>query len=233
MQWWILETVCPVTIQTTLLIYRNMNYTWISCPPNYKFWQTKFWKGFLGVQIQYLYLGYKNVKFVVLKKQSTHSISMLNGKKFSTLDSLKSGIHKLYAVYKQLYVGSIVTSEGAVQWNLISSFPWEVLKKNDGYGKMIDVGAYIKWIKTVTFAYMYLLNQKTYTNDIISTVKSNLHYLFLKKSLIHICLVAPFFFKLNNNRSILMTFTWSLMVIYWPYMNALIDWNNTQANKKQ
>jgi hypothetical protein len=52
---------------------------------------------------------------------------------------------------------------------------------------MKDVGAYIKGIKMVTFAYVYLLYQKTYTNDIISTVKSNLHYLFLKKSLI------PFF----------------------------------------
>jgi hypothetical protein len=78
--------------------------------------------------------------------------------------------------------------------------------------------AYIKWIKTVTFAYVYLLNQKTYTNDIISTIKANLHSLFLKKSLIHICLVSPFFFKLNNNLSILMTFAWSLIVMPWPYI---------------
>jgi hypothetical protein len=28
---------------------------------------------------------------------------------------------------------------------------------------------------------MYLLIQKTYTNDIISTVKSNLYYFFVKK----------------------------------------------------
>jgi hypothetical protein len=68
---------------------------------------------------------------------------------------------------------------------------------------------YIKWIKSVKFAYVYLLNQKTYTNGIISTVKSNMHYLFLKKSLIHICLAAPFFFKLNNNLSILTTFAFS------------------------
>jgi hypothetical protein len=68
-----------------------------------------------------------------------------------------------------------------LQWNLDSLFLSGVLKKNDGYGKTIDAGAYIKWIKTATFAYVYLLNQKTYTNDIISTVKSNLHYLFLKK----------------------------------------------------
>jgi hypothetical protein len=67
--------------------------------------------------------------------------------------------------------------------------------------------------KTITFAYLYLPNQKMYTNDIISTVKSNLHYLFLKKSLILICLVTPFFFKLNNNLSILTTLTWSLMVM--------------------
>jgi hypothetical protein len=69
-----------------------------------------------------------------------------------------------------------------VQWNLDSSFLSGSLKKNDGYEKTMR-GAYIEWIKTVTFAfaYVYLLNQKTYTNDIISTVKSNLHYLFLKK----------------------------------------------------
>jgi hypothetical protein len=97
----------------------------------------------------------------------------------------------------------------------------------------IDAEAYINWIKTVTFAYVYLLNQKAHTNDIISTVKSNLHYLFLKKSLIHICLVAPFIFKLINNLSILTTFAWSLMVMSWPYMNTLIDWNSTQINKKQ
>jgi hypothetical protein len=42
-----------------------------------------------------------------------------------------------------------------------------------------------------------------YTNDIIFTVKSNLHYFFLEKSLILICLVAPFLFKLNNNLAIL------------------------------
>jgi hypothetical protein len=53
----------------------------------------------------------------------------------------------------------------AIQWNLDSSFPLGVLKKNDGYGKTIDAGAYIKWIKTVTFAYVYLLTQKMYTND--------------------------------------------------------------------
>jgi hypothetical protein len=35
--------------------------------------------------------------------------------------------------------------------------------------------------RMVTFAYMYLLNQKTYTSDIISTVKSSLHYFFLEK----------------------------------------------------
>jgi hypothetical protein len=120
-----------------------------------------------------------------------------------------------------------------IQWNLDSSFPLGDLKKNDGYGKTIDAGAYIKWIETVTFAHMYLLNQKTYTSDIISTVKISLHYLFLKRSLIHICLVAPFFFRLNNNLSILTTFVWSLTVMSWPYMNALTDWNNTQANKKQ
>jgi hypothetical protein len=60
-----------------------------------------------------------------------------------------------------------------------------------------------------------------------------LHYLFLKKSLIHICLVAPFFFKQNNGLSILTMFAWSLMVMSWPYMNALIDWNNAEENKKQ
>jgi hypothetical protein len=44
---------------------------------------------------------------------------------------------------------------------------------------------------------MYVLNKKMYTNDIISTVKSNLHYFFLKKPLILICLRAPFLFKLK------------------------------------
>jgi hypothetical protein len=47
---------------------------------------------------------------------------------------------------------------------------------------MIVAEAYVKLIKMVTFAYMYLLNKKMYTNDVISTVNSNLHYLFLKKS---------------------------------------------------
>jgi hypothetical protein len=74
---------------------------------------------------------------------------------------------------------------------------------------------------------------KMYTNNIISTVKSNLHYIFLKKSLFRISLVAPFFFRLNNKLPILTMFTWSLMVMSWPYMNALINWNNMQANKKQ
>jgi hypothetical protein len=95
-----------------------------------------------------------------------------------------------------------------VQWNPDSSFSSRVLRKNDGYEKTIAAGAYTKRIKTVTFAYMYLLNQKTYTNDIISTVKSNLHYLFLKKPLILICLVA-------HNLSILTMFAWSLLVTMW------------------
>jgi hypothetical protein len=73
--------------------------------------------------------------------------------------------------------------------------------------------------------------KKTYINDTIYTVKSNLHYLFLKKSLIHICLVAPFFFKLNNNISILTTFAWSLMVMSWPYMNA--HWLKQYASKQK
>jgi hypothetical protein len=82
-----------------------------------------------------------------------------------------------------------------LQRNLDSQFLSGVLKnKRDGYGKMIDVGTYIKVIKTIIFAYVYILNQKTYTNDItrIYTVKSNWHYLFLKTSLIHICLAVPF-----------------------------------------
>jgi hypothetical protein len=32
---------------------------------------------------------------------------------------------------------------------------------------MIDVGAYIKLIKTIRFACMYLVNQKMYTNIVI------------------------------------------------------------------
>jgi hypothetical protein len=64
---------------------------------------------------------------------------------------------------------------------------------------MIHVGAYIKLIKTIRFAYMYLINQKTYTNNVIaSSVKSTSQYFFLRKSLIFVCLVAPFLFKLNN-----------------------------------
>jgi hypothetical protein len=56
-------------------------------------------------------------------------------------------------------------------------------EKNDGCGKMIDAGAYIKLIKMIRFPYMYLLNQKMYTNNVIvSTVKSTLRYFFLRKS---------------------------------------------------
>jgi hypothetical protein len=98
-----------------------------------------------------------------------------------------------------------------IQWNLDSSFSSGVWKRNDGYGKTIDAGAYIKLIKRIRFPCMYLLNQKTYTNNVIaSTVKSTSHYFFLRKSLIFICLVAPFLFKLNNKLSVLTMFAWSL-----------------------
>jgi hypothetical protein len=95
--------------------------------------------------------------------------------------------------------------------------PWFIvfiwgLKKKRWIWKTIDVGAYIKLKKTIRFSYMYLLNQKTYTSNVIaSTVKSTLHYFFLRKSLIIICLVAPFLFKLNNKLPILTMFAWSLL----------------------
>jgi hypothetical protein len=63
--------------------------------------------------------------------------------------------------------------------------------------------------------YMYLLNQKTYTNDIIS-VMCNLH----KKSSILIFLLASFLFKLNTNISTLAMSAWSLLVT-WAYVNVL------------
>jgi hypothetical protein len=47
-----------------------------------------------------------------------------------------------------------------IQWNLDSSFLSGVWKINNGYRKTINAGAYIKLIKTIRFAYMYLLNQK-------------------------------------------------------------------------
>jgi hypothetical protein len=94
-----------------------------------------------------------------------------------------------------------------IQWNLYSSFLPGVWKRNDGSGKTVDAGAYIKLIKTIRFALMYLLDHKTYTNNVIaSTVKSTLHYFFFRKSLIFICLVAPFLFNLNNKLSILTMF---------------------------
>jgi hypothetical protein len=66
----------------------------------------------------------------------------------------------------------------------------------------------------IRFAYMYLLNQKTYTSNVIaSTLKSTLHYFFLTKLLIFICLVGHFLFKLNNKLSILTTFPWSLTML--------------------
>jgi hypothetical protein len=66
----------------------------------------------------------------------------------------------------------------------IHRFHGGVWKRNDGSGKTVDAGAYIKLMKTITFACMCLLNQKTYTHNIIaSTVKSTLHYFFLRKSL--------------------------------------------------
>jgi hypothetical protein len=61
-----------------------------------------------------------------------------------------------------------------IQWNLDSSFSSGVWKRNDGSGKTIDAGAYIKLIKTIRFAYMYLLNQKTYTNNALFPLSSPL-----------------------------------------------------------
>jgi hypothetical protein len=60
---------------------------------------------------------------------------------------------------------------------------------------------------------MYLLHQKTYINDIFSTVQSNLHNFFLKVSLIFIYVVAIFLYKLNNELPVFMTFAWSLLVM--------------------
>jgi hypothetical protein len=45
-------------------------------------------------------------------------------------------------------------------------------KKKDKYEETIDAGASIKWIKTVTFAYMYLLNQKKRTPMILFPLSS-------------------------------------------------------------
>jgi hypothetical protein len=52
--------------------------------------------------------------------------------------------------------------------------------------------------------------------------------LIFKKVINPHLLSSTFLFSLSK----LMTFAWSLMVVSWPYMNALIDWNNSQANKK-
>jgi hypothetical protein len=77
---------------------------------------------------------------------------------------------------------------------------------------------------------MYLLDQKMYTKKVIvSSVKSTLHYFFLRKSLICICLVASFLFKLNNKLSVLTVFAWSIYVMSWAYMNTLMVSNAVSA----
>jgi hypothetical protein len=80
---------------------------------------------------------------------------------------------------------------------------------------------------------------KTYTNNVIaSTLKSTLHYFFLRKSLIFICSVAPFLLNLNNKLSIqwnlylsfpdnsfprsVVQFLWSLSESYLNYGNKTL-----------
>jgi hypothetical protein len=79
--------------------------------------------------------------------------------------------------------------------------------------------------------YLYLLIKKTYTNNVIaSTVKFTLHYFFLRKSLIFICLVAPFLFKLNNKLPIFTMSAWSLSNTgdkLRTKLNEIAKWNET------
>jgi hypothetical protein len=118
-----------------------------------------------------------------------------------------------------------------VQWNLDSSF---------------STGSWInRWIwENDRCEGLYKMNKNCHICLYVFTKSKKLQQwyyvhcqvqfvlLVFKKSLIHICLVEPFFFKLNNNHLIL-TFDFSVMMMSWPYMNALIDSNNTKANTTQ
>jgi hypothetical protein len=135
------------------------------------------------------------------------SLSTSMAANFPCQTTWKAWIPNLHSIYCK-------TSIHHFHWR---SWNKEWIQKNDRCGGLYKIN------KNDHICLYVFTNQKRYTTDIISTFKSNLHYFSFKKSLILICLVAPFLFKLNNNLPTLTMFAWSLLVM-WTYIHESFHW---------